>query len=89
MSLDPSTINALINGTSNVLGRAVMTPQAAPSTAFGSATSGGSLDFSGFTVATGRASANGAPHNQSSGLDLTTIIVVGAIAVVLLRVAGK
>ncbi|MBN9115285.1 MAG: hypothetical protein J0I36_08335 [Pandoraea sp.] len=87
--MDPATASALIGGASNVLGRALQTPPAGPSTALGTASMGGSIDFSGMTVATGGATANGAPHNQSSGLDLTTIMVIGAIAVVVLRVVGK
>jgi hypothetical protein len=86
-----------IGAASNILGKAAAPAQPGMAIGYGGA-SGGSLDFSGWTVSTGgnggTSSAVGAPHpvtNTSTpgGFDIGTLALYGLIAVVVIRVMGK
>jgi hypothetical protein len=90
--MDPMIASSLIGGASNVLGHAMSTPPAGPSTAIGSSNgqggaSGGGLDFSGMTVALNGSTANGAAHPTTSGFAITpiTLLIGGVIAIAMIR----
>lgn len=76
--LDPATTSALIGGASTVLGRAVQSP---PTTAVSSATpvTNSWFDGSGWTVATGKGSAQGGARSQSEALPFNPLMIVGAL----------
>ncbi|WP_250479123.1 MULTISPECIES: hypothetical protein [unclassified Caballeronia] len=100
--MDPITGAALIGAGSNLLGKA-MGPAAPAGPAISgsgsfSLSSGGALDFSGWTVSTGgnggTSQATGAPHpvtttSTPGGLDISTLALYALLAVVAIRVWGK
>jgi hypothetical protein len=89
------TASMAIGAASNILGKAAAPAQPGMAIGYGGA-SGGSLDFSGWTVSTGgnggTSNAVGAPHPVTStpgGFDMQTLALYALIAVVVIRVMGK
>lgn len=91
------TASLAIGAASNILGKAAAPAQPGMAIGYGGA-SGGSLDFSGWTVSTGgnggTSNAVGAPHPVTNtatpgGLDMNTMALYGLIAIVVIRVMGK
>jgi hypothetical protein len=94
--MNPIIAASLISSGSALLSRAVGPAAPAGPSISGSSqvSSGGSLDFSGFTVSTG---GNGGTSNaqaslqksQSLPIDMNTLILYAVVAVVAIRIWGK
>lgn len=63
MAIDPAWIQA----GGQILSGLLKPPEAAPAISGGQNTLAQDFDFSGFTVATGKSTATGAPNNKTSG----------------------
>lgn len=79
--MDPATMTALISGGSQVLGAAVGRPAGS---AYSSASSWSAFDSSGWTVALGGSSANGAPRTQTDMGQVTPLLIAAAVLALLI-----
>jgi hypothetical protein len=94
--MNPLIAVAGINAASQIFGRAAApaAPAGPAISGYSPTSSGGSLDFSGFTVSTGgnggTSSATASMQkSQSLPIDMNTLILYAVVAVVAIRIWGK